>query len=123
MSAEVVQSRNKIMTTYRGITEVKGEIEMRVAKEITEIKARGLQELLTWRSAKLIGGLALGALLMTATALPLGPINADGPGRVLVSEEIVIDRGDDHIPGDEWMYDSPFYETFLEAGSAADLNR
>ena len=64
------------------------------------------------RPAKLIGGLALGALLLTATALPFGTAYADGPSRPLVTEETVIDHGDDNLPGDAWMYDSPFYEDF-----------
>ncbi|MFQ6027720.1 MAG: hypothetical protein ACE5Q6_09535 [Dehalococcoidia bacterium] len=51
-----------------------------------------LSENLTAKTpAKLLGGLALGALLITATALPLGSIQADEPNQPLVSEKVVID--------------------------------
>ncbi len=110
MSAQVVL--NQIKTTYRGFIEVKEEVEMRLAREITQVKTRVFQELAAHRPAKLIGGLALGALLMTALVLPLATVNADGPSRPLVNEEIVFDRGDDTSPIDAWMHDSPFYEDF-----------
>ena len=110
MSAPVVL--NQIKTVYRGFIEVKEEVEMRLAREITQVKTRVIQELAAQRPAKLIGGLALGALLMTAMVLPFAIVNADGPSRPLVNEEIVFDRGDDTLPIDAWMYDSPFYEDF-----------
>ncbi len=62
--------------------------------------------------AKILRALALGALLLTATALPFGTAYADGPSRPLVTEETVIDPGADTLPIDAWMYDSPFYKDF-----------
>ena len=110
MNAQVVQSQ--IKPAYRGFIEVKEEIEMRLAREITQVKARVFQELAAHRPAKLIGGLALGALLMTVMVLPFAIVNADGPSRPLVTEETVIDPGADNLAGDAWIFDSPFYEDF-----------
>lgn len=83
---------------------------MRLAREITQVKTRGIQELTAHRPAKLIGGLALGAPPATAMLLPFAIVNADGPSRPLVTEETVIDPGDDNLAGDACTYDSPFYE-------------
>lgn len=110
MSAQVVQSQFKTAYRgFRGFIEVKEEVEMRLAREITQVKTGVIQELATHLPAKLIGGLALGALLMM---LPFAIVNADGPSRPLVNEEIVFDRSGDTLPIDAWMYDSPFYEDF-----------
>ena len=91
---------------------------MRLAFHITHVKTI----LSIGQPAKTLGGLALGAILMTVAALPFGTSYADEPSRPLASENIVIDRGADNTPGDAWMFDAPFYETFLEV-SIAEVQR
>jgi hypothetical protein len=61
--------------------------EMKTAT-LTEKMNRWLHEHLAMKTpAKLLGGLALGALVLTATALPLGTTYADEPARPLSSEQ------------------------------------
>lgn len=48
----------------------------------------GLSKRLAKALAKFLGGLTLGALLITAAALPFGPAKADEPARPLTSERI-----------------------------------
>ena len=60
-------------------------------------------------TVKMLAGLALGAVLMTAAALPFGTTYADEPSRILVSEESLIDRGAEYIPEDAWIFHSPLH--------------
>jgi hypothetical protein len=94
---------------------------------------RWLHEHLAMKTpAKLLGGLALSALVMTATALPLGTTYADEPARPLSSEQgacyplypelgpcwsefiavapTIVDRYDRSLD-DEFMSDAPFFHT------------
>ena len=87
---------------------------MKLPMRITEVKALVSKGL----TAKMLGGLALGAILMTAAALPFATTHADEPSRPMVSEKMVIDRGNVNTPDDAWMFDAPFYETFLEVSIA-----
>ncbi len=72
---------------------------------------------LVMTAAKIVGGLALGGLLLAVTALPTGgTTDADGPSRPLITEEAVVDRGKGNTPDDAWRFDSPFYDEFLTDG-------
>ena len=62
----------------------------------------------------MVGGLTLGAILVTAIAPPFGTTYADGPARPLVTEETAINRWADNLGDDAWMYDSPFFQDFSE---------
>ena len=87
MNAAVRQPQSKVRTDNQGLLKIKEGIEMRLAMRITEVKAR-LDEILATRTpAKLLGGLAVGALLITATALPFGLAFGDEPSRPLSSEQ------------------------------------
>jgi hypothetical protein len=63
------------------------EGKMERATETTKVNMR-LIERLAKTPVKLLGGLALGALLATAAALPFGSTYADEPARPLTSERI-----------------------------------
>ena len=60
MSAPVIRSQNKLQVMYQVISKSKERIEMQSIK--TKAKT----------PAMILGGLALGALLSIATALPFG---------------------------------------------------
>lgn len=117
MKAEEVDGMNRLGAVGQEISKVKEAFEMKLEMYISDATNRVSNGLSNMNPAKLLGGLAVGAFLMTATFLPLGPINADGPSSSLVSEDIVTAGGGDQIPGDVWMFDAPFYEDFTEASS------
>ena len=104
MSAPVIRSQNKLQVVYQVISKAKERIEMQSI--ITKVKTPAI----------ILGGLALGALLLTATALPFGTAYGDGPSRPLVTEETLVNPGTDNLAGDAWMHDSPFYQDFSEVG-------
>ena len=62
---------------------------MKTAMGIKKVNIRLHETLATKTPVKLLGGLALGALLMAATALPFGTASADDPARPLSGEQIV----------------------------------
>ena len=70
---------------------------MRLATDINKVKTIVSEGPRLKTTATILGGLALGALLMTATILPLGTADADGPTRPLLSQENQIDDA-------AWMY-------------------
>ena len=66
-------------------TETKLNLETHLAEAITWLtNASG-----TITPMKILAGLALGALLVTATALPLATVHSEEPSKPLVSEQIV----------------------------------
>jgi len=89
---------------------------MKLAADINNIKTIVSDNLRLKTAATILGGLALGAILMTATTLPLGTTHADGPSLPMINNESVIDRGSDILAGDAWMQDAPFYEDFSAVG-------
>ena len=110
MSAPATLGQSKLNGAIQGVKTTLEEIEMKLAVDINNIKtilSPGL-------AAKVLGGLALGAVLMTATALPFGTAYADGPSRPLVTEETLIEDGADNWPDDAWMYNTPFLQDFSE---------
>ncbi len=72
MSAPVIKSQGKAKIAHREILKIKEGIEMRLPAGMTKVKAWFSQGLVTQHPVKLLGGLALGALLVTAIGLPLG---------------------------------------------------
>ena len=80
---------------------------------------------------KMLGGLALGGILVATTGLTMGITSTNEPNSSPVIENIIIDERADNLAGDEvrgtglelqgppldaWMHDSPFYQDFAEAG-------
>ena len=88
MSASVIQGKNKIQQVYREILKIEKEIEMTISTEITNVRARISEALAINTPAKILGGLALGALLMASMALPLGTVHADDPASPLVAAAV-----------------------------------
>ncbi len=110
MSAPKTGIQSNLNGAIQGVKTTLEEIEMKLAVDINNIKtilSPGL-------AAKVLGGLALGAVLMTATALPFGTTYADGPSLPLVTEETLIEDGADNWPDDAWMYNTPFLQDFSE---------
>lgn len=125
MSAPATQAKSKITLAYKQILKVTEDIEMKMRLHMIDVK---LSEVLSSKAvAKMLGGLALGAVLMTAVALPFGTTYADEPSRPLVSEESLINLGAGNLPGDAWIFDSPFYETIPGSsnlkGSSVEVQR
>lgn len=83
MKSVTVNGQNKLRAVYQEIAKVSEGVELRL--HITAVKNLVSNGLTNNAPAKLLGGLALGALLMTGTALSVGIIDADGPSRPLTS--------------------------------------
>ncbi len=88
MSASVIQGQNKIQKVYGEILKIEKEIEMKIFTEITKVRARISEALTINTPAKILGGLAIGTLLMASTALPIGTVHADDPASPLVAAAI-----------------------------------
>jgi len=95
-------------------------IEMKLVSGMKNIKNILFEGRRVKTTVTMIGGLALGAMLLTSIALPYGTAHGDEPGRPVSKESIVTVRGQQPLPDDAWMQDSPFYEDF-SAGSSADV--
>ena len=120
MSAPATRSQSKFTVAYEKILRVQEEIEMKLRLHVID---RKISEVLSSKTvAKMLGGLALGAVLMTAAALPFAPAYADGPGSPLVREESLTNLGAGHIPADGWIFGSPFYETLAEISTVKVSN-
>jgi hypothetical protein len=85
MSTSVVRTQNG-PGAYQNVLKLKEEREMKKATKTTKVNMR-LSDRLAKTPAKLLGGLALGALVMAATALPLGTTYAYELTRPLISSE------------------------------------
>ena len=90
MNAAVTRSQNTIAMVYQNILNLKEEMEMKTTIEIKNVSNWLSQSISVKSSIKIIGGLAVGALLMTATALPLSTIHADGPNKSLTIERVIL---------------------------------
>ena len=82
-----VKTQGKNGTEHQEILKVKEEWAMKTAMGIKKVNIRLHETLAMKTPVKLLGGLALGALLMAATTLPLGTASADEPARPLSSEQ------------------------------------
>lgn len=132
MNAAVTGSQNTIATVYQNVLNLKEEIEMKTSLEIKNATNWLSQNLSVKSSSKILGGLVVGALLMTATALPLSPIYADGPNRPLTAERVENPpwiAGDDRSP--QYFYEGttqvqapwPEVKTELDPEALDDLIR
>ena len=84
MNAANFYSQTNIQKTVKKISNIKEETEMKLAAMTAQLNIR-LPGILNMKTpAKLLGGIALGAMLMTATAFPLGPAHADELSRPLI---------------------------------------
>ena len=83
-----VKTQGKKGTEHQEIWKVKEEWAMKTAMGIKKVNMRLHQAIATKAPVRFLGGLALGALLMTATAVPLSPAHADEPARPLSIEQI-----------------------------------
>jgi hypothetical protein len=84
MNTPEVNTQSKPRTAHQEVWKFKEELEMKTATLTEKVNMR-LSERLAKAPVKLLGGLALGALVIAATALPFGTTYADEPARPLTS--------------------------------------
>ena len=85
MNAPVMGSQRQTGTSHQQINKIKEVIDMKLANLSTKLNTKVSQILNSKTPAKVLGGIALGALMMAATALPLGSVHADESSSMLVS--------------------------------------
>ena len=73
MNAPKTENQSKLQETNQEIKKDEEQIEMRVTSNISKVKTWVSQSLATHRSVKLMGGVALGALMITVTGLQFAP--------------------------------------------------
>ena len=83
MKTTKIQNQSRPTTARQEIPKILEEIEMKLHITTSTIKIRVSKVLASKAPARLLGGLAMGAMLMTATALPLNTIHADETSRPL----------------------------------------
>jgi hypothetical protein len=109
MSAPVSQNQNKVKTVDQSILKFKEEPGMKRAMQITKVKMVMSRALATQHPVKLVGILALGALLVAGIAVQFAPeSNKESDDRPSVAkvETIVKSNNSDSILLDEtllWM--------------------
>ena len=86
MSNHINRSRNNSRGNHQKLSDIEEEMEMKTASHTGQLSIRLPGILNKKTTAKLLGGIALGAMLMTATALPFGSAHADDPARPLSRE-------------------------------------
>ena len=77
MNAPKTGIKSKLQATNQEIRKDEEKIEMWMTSNITRVKTWVSQSLATHRSAKLMGGVALGALMITVTGLQFAPSQTD----------------------------------------------
>ena len=105
MSAPLTGNKRQNRRAYQQISQIREVIEMKLVNLSKQLNIKVSQVLSTTTPAKLLGGLALGALLMTATALPTGSAWADEPASPAVNTR--------SISTDQFW--GPYYERMIEA--------
>ena len=88
MNTPTGQAQSKGRTASQGLVKFKEESEMKMATRMAKVNMRLHQAIATKAPVKFLGGLALGALLMTATVLPFRATYADEPARPLSVEQV-----------------------------------
>ena len=87
MNAAVSQVQNLAQRAHHELSKFKEESEMKSAMWMAKVNIR-LQEIIAAKApVKLLGGLALGSLLMAATVLPFSSTYADEPSKPLSIEQ------------------------------------
>ena len=72
MHANQKPNENKFQAAYQEILKVKEGFEMKVTNHITDLTTRLSKGLSNKTAAKVLGGLAVGALMLAATGLAMG---------------------------------------------------
>ena len=132
MNAPKTGNQSKLQETNQEIRKDEEQIEMRVTSNISKVKTWVSQSLATHRSAKLMGGVALGALMITVTGLQFAPSQTDNSSfnqRVMVpgapaslagftpnQQVVILGEMDDYGVGD-----SSSYQPVLIPGAPAAL--
>ena len=101
MQTKQNKNENKFQVAYQEILKVKEGFEMKVTKPITNVTTRISQGLGSKTPAKVLGGLAVGALMLAATGLAIETGQASSG----------LGGG---IPDDEWMFNSPYHQDFAK---------
>ena len=81
MSAPTTLGHGKLNGAFQEIKTTLEELEVNIAMSINNVKEPHSVSMTEQTLAKVLGGFALGALLVTATVLPLGTTFADGSNR------------------------------------------
>jgi len=71
MNAPMNQSQSKLKLVYQEIGNFKKEIEKRLANRVAGVKIRFSKRVMARTPARFMGGLVLGALILTATIAPI----------------------------------------------------
>lgn len=79
MSAPADKTHDKIRTAHQNVLKFKKEGEMKMAKQITKVRRVITWGMATRHPVKLVGILALGALLTAGTAVHFAPESDSGP--------------------------------------------
>jgi hypothetical protein len=87
MNTPEVNTQSKPRTAHQEVWKFKEEWKMKTATLTEQVNMLLHEHLAMKTPVKLLGGLALGALVMAATALPLGTTYADEPARPLSIEQ------------------------------------
>ena len=99
-----VNGQNKLAVACQEISKFKEDITMKLSMKITKNTP-----------VKILGGLALGALLLGATALTQGTNNpVTGELNMGPAAPVTLGGG---IPDDEWMFNSPYHQDFSNGSS------
>ena len=113
MKATQKQNGNKLQLVYQEILKVKGEIEMKVTNHINDVTTWLSKGITSKTPAKVLAGLAVGALMLTATAVPMGTIHADGSDTSPVNNAAATER----------MMIDPFDNVLLMNDPFGDLDK
>ena len=89
MNTRIDQSRTNPRGSHQKFSHIEEEFEMRTATHTAQLNDRRPGILNMKTPGKLLGAIALGALMMAATALPFGPVHADETARPMSREAVV----------------------------------
>lgn len=89
MNAPLMGTNGQDRRAHQRTSQIKEVIEMKLVNLSKQLNIKVSRFLNTKTPAKLLGGIALGAMLMTATALPMGSVHEDDSGSPLASAGFV----------------------------------
>ena len=125
MNTAAVEPRTKTRMAYQEGLRFKEESEMKAATLTIKVNTWLHEHLAIKTPVKLLGGLALGALVMAATVLPVGPglAYADDPARPFSMEQLEnitnIFQTEVWLPGD--TYPVPAFNSHASTALIEDL--
>ena len=85
MKTTKIRNQSNLRTVKQEISKLLEEIEMKLHITTSNIKIKVSKVLASKAPVRVLGGFALAAMLMTATALPLNPVHADEATRPITS--------------------------------------